>query len=120
MIKKSPLNRGIFSSIRNLIGGRFRGNKMRGSQGGVMAKLNQISSQISNIQGGTAGAAVAAPTPVSGTAGEANSTDPGSVDDVSQTMIDPTQVEESMLGDNEIPTKNQPALMMIKKIARRK
>jgi len=118
MIKKSPLNRGIFSSIRNLIGGRFRGNKM--GQGGVMAKLNQISSQISNMQGGTAGAAVAAPTPVSGTAGEANPTDPGSVDDVSQTMIDPTQVEESMLGDNEVPTKNQPALMMIRKIARRK
>ena len=118
MSKKSPLNYlNFWPSMAQQVQAMGK-RKKGGSKGRIMAKLDQISSQLTNMQGGGS-VAGAAPAPVSGTAGEANPTDPGSIADVSPTMVDPTEVEESMLGDNEIPTKNQPALMMLRNMVKK-
>jgi hypothetical protein len=107
-MKKSPLNFGFGSltgmnsitGIANML--RSRKNKTGGSQNAIMTKLNEISTKL---DGGTPPVSSAPQGETAGTTGLVNS-----AEDVSQTMIDPTEVNESMMGKNDI-VGNQTALM---------
>jgi len=107
-MKKSPLNFGFgslagMSSIRGIADMlRSRKNRTGGSQNAIMTKLNEISNKL---DGGTTPAPSAPQGQTGGTTGLVNS-----AADVSETMIDPTQVNESMMGENDM-VKNQSAIM---------
>ena len=108
-MKKSPLNifglgtiggNNSIARIANML--RSRKNKTGGSQNAIMTKLNEISSKL---DGGTPPISSAPQGETAGTTGLVNS-----AEDVSQTMIDPTEVNESMMGKDDI-VGNQTALM---------
>ena len=107
-MKKSPLNFGFgslagMSSIRGIADMlRSRKNRTGGSQNAIMTKLNEISTKL---DGGTPPVSSAPQGQTAGTTGLVNS-----ASDVSETMIDPTEVNESMMGKNDI-VGNQTALM---------
>ena len=113
-MKKSPLNFGFGSilggasamrGIANLLRSRRSKNRVGGSQNAIMTKLNEISTKL---DGGTPPAPSAPQGQTAGTTGLVNS-----AADVSETMIDPTEVNESMMGENDV-VKDQTALMMKK------
>jgi|TARA_R110002020_G_scaffold242470_2_gene455827 hypothetical protein len=119
-MKKSPLNffgglagignsilRGSGNDLTSSIFGRGLARKNNaGSQNAIMTKLNEISNKL----GSNAPAQPVSSAPQNaGTTGVINS-----AADVSPTMINPTEVNEGLMGDNEV-VKDQSALMKIKK-----
>jgi hypothetical protein len=118
-MKKSPLNFGFgallgggsIRGIADMLRSRRSKNRVGGSQNAIMTKLNEISTKL---DGGTPPAPSAPQGQTAGTTGLVNS-----AADVSETMIDPTEVNESMMGENDV-VKDQTALMMKKNNKKKK
>ena len=84
------------------------GKNSGGNHGQIMSKLNEISNKLS---GGANTTSPAPTTPATGgTPGLQNN-----MDDVQPTMIDPTQVDESMMGNNAVINRGGSALNKVKK-----
>tara|TARA_R110002049_G_scaffold127017_1_gene283345 strand:+ start:105 stop:458 length:354 start_codon:yes stop_codon:yes gene_type:complete len=77
-------------AIRSITGGLMGGNSQQNYQDDVMSSLENISEQLGSI-GATSAASSSVQTPNA----------PNDVNDTaSATIIDPTEVQESMMGDN--------------------
>ncbi len=91
-------------AIRSITGGLLGGNSQQNYQDDVMSSLENISEQLGSI-GATSPEQTTVSSPT-GTGGSSNITN----DPTQVPMIDPTEVQESMMGDNN-PTSVSSALL---------
>ena len=104
----ASLGGNALSTLAHRIKNRAGRNSGGGNHGQIMSKLNEISNKLS---GGANTTSPAPTTPATGgTPGLQNN-----MDDVQPTMIDPTQVDESMMGNNAVINRGGSALNKVKK-----
>ena len=92
--RRNKRRRDASRAIRSITGGMLGGNSQQNYQDDVMSSLENITEQLGSI-----GATSPEPTDVASQA--AGGSSGGGVADATQAaMVDPTEVQESMMGDN--------------------